>query len=355
MILLDVCDNPNVLTVVKVIKYIIAILRIAVPIILIVMIMVDFMKATSSEKESALKDASTMAVKRTIAAMLVFFIPTFLNLIFDIAGSDDKGYSVCLNHATDEYIAIAQIKQAQSFVDNVNKTLVRGDYNKAIDEVNKVKDEAEKKRMQKELKVILKKIEEKEEEARKKAEEARRRTNRGGGGSQGNNGEVVDLPVSAQGFAWPLNVHANITACVAGADSIHRGNHGAVDVAAPGGTPVYAAKAGTISSTNAPGPYPSTPKNVTNASQCGSFGGCGNYVVINHGDGTTTKYCHLYPGTLIFSTGQYVQQGQQIGAVGTSGCSTGNHLHYAITYNGSIVDPLKYSPLTYVNNPGICR
>lgn len=97
--------------------------------------------------------------------------------------------------------------------------------------------------------------------------------------------------------------------------------HYGVDLAAPKGTPIKAAKAGTVV-----------------AASYGSS--AGYYVQINHGDGFQSKYLHMTH--YIVKTGQYVTQGQVIGYVGSTGASTGPHLHFGILYNGSYVNPAKY-------------
>lgn len=109
--------------------------------------------------------------------------------------------------------------------------------------------------------------------------------------------------------------------------------HGATDFGAGGiyGQPVYASKAGTIMTT----------ENRTD--------GYGTHVTINHHDGTYTLYAHGIRGSICVSPGQYVSQGQQIMQVGSTGNSTGPHLHFEIrtgsgTWNER-VNPLKYLPL----------
>ena len=98
--------------------------------------------------------------------------------------------------------------------------------------------------------------------------------------------------------------------------------HNGVDMAAAQGTPIYAAKSG----------------KVTTASY--QAGGAGYYVSINHGDGFSSIYMHMTH--FIVAPGQYVTAGQVIGYVGSTGGSTGPHLHFGISYNGSYVNPMNY-------------
>ena len=97
--------------------------------------------------------------------------------------------------------------------------------------------------------------------------------------------------------------------------------HSGVDLAANSGTPIYATRGGT----------------VTKASYNNS---AGYYVTINHGDGFSSSYLHMTH--YIVSEGQKVSAGQVIGYVGSTGTSTGAHLHFTIYYNGSTVNPANY-------------
>ena len=98
--------------------------------------------------------------------------------------------------------------------------------------------------------------------------------------------------------------------------------HNGIDMACAQGTPIYATRAGT----------------VTTASY--QAGGAGNYVSINHGDGFASIYMHMT--NYVVSAGQKVSQGQLIGYVGSTGISTGPHLHFGISYAGTYVNPLTY-------------
>ena len=97
--------------------------------------------------------------------------------------------------------------------------------------------------------------------------------------------------------------------------------HTGVDIAAPGGTPIVAANDGTVLSS-------------------GWNGGYGNCVIIDHGGGITTLYGHC--SALYVSRGQSVSRGSKIAAVGTTGNSTGNHLHFEVRLNGGYVNPIPY-------------
>ena len=100
------------------------------------------------------------------------------------------------------------------------------------------------------------------------------------------------------------------------------------------GATVVAADSGTVAYVN---DY--CPHNWGKSGSCGCGGGYGKYVWINHGNGKETIYAHL--SSLAVSTGQYVSKGQVVGYVGSTGYSTGPHLHFECRYNG-----VKYNPMT---------
>ena len=122
-------------------------------------------------------------------------------------------------------------------------------------------------------------------------------------------------PVSGYTISSPFGYRKSPTA---GASTNHKG----VDMACPSGTPIYATRAGT----------------VTVASY--QAGGAGYYVSINHGDGFASIYMHMT--RYVVSKGQSVTQGQLIGYVGSTGISTGPHLHFGVSYGGTYVNPMAY-------------
>lgn len=97
--------------------------------------------------------------------------------------------------------------------------------------------------------------------------------------------------------------------------------HSGIDIAQSRGAPVRASNSGTVTF-------------------AGWRGGYGNLVIINHGGGIETYYAHN--SAITVSVGQQVEKGQQVAKVGSTGRSTGNHVHFEIRINGSPVNPLNY-------------
>lgn len=100
--------------------------------------------------------------------------------------------------------------------------------------------------------------------------------------------------------------------------------HEGIDIANDVGTPMYAADSGTVSLMK------SDPE------------GYGYYIVINHGNGLSTLYAHMYRSSVTVSLGQKVRKGQRIASIGNNGRSTGPHLHFEVHKNGNPVDPMPY-------------
>ncbi len=140
-------------------------------------------------------------------------------------------------------------------------------------------------------------------------------------------------PPSSGGYTWPTPGFYYLSSQWNEDRTTY--NHGAIDIAGGGimGARVVAADSGTVAYTN---DY--CPHNWGKFSSCGCGGGYGKYVWINHGNGKETIYAHL--SSLAVSEGQQVSKGQTIGYVGTTGYSTGPHLHFECRYNG-----VKYNPM----------
>lgn len=134
--------------------------------------------------------------------------------------------------------------------------------------------------------------------------------NTSSGGTPSSSGWICPVPYYVLTSPFGMRLHP-----IHGDYRMHNG----IDMAAAQGTPIYASRGG----------------QVEIATYAGS---AGNYVQINHGDGYRSVYMHMTH--YIVSYGQYVTAGQVIGYVGSTGGSTGPHLHFGISYNGSYINPL---------------
>ncbi|MGI5874479.1 MAG: murein hydrolase activator EnvC family protein [Bacillota bacterium] len=126
-------------------------------------------------------------------------------------------------------------------------------------------------------------------------------------------------------FGWPLAIQGRVSSNfgyrihpISGTRRLHAG----VDIAAPAGTPILAAESGTVI-------------RVQNLST-----GYGHNVIVAHGSNISTLYGHM--SSINVSVGQTVSRGQRLGGVGSTGASTGNHLHFEVRVNGSPVSPWGY-------------
>ena len=129
---------------------------------------------------------------------------------------------------------------------------------------------------------------------------------------------------SATGFIWPCPAYTRISSYfgprpqpVPGASTNHKG----VDLAAPYGSAILASASGVVTTST----YSKS---------------AGNYIVLAHGSGMSTVYMHA--SALLVSVGETVEQGEVIAKVGSTGYSSGNHLHFGVIKNGTYVNPLNY-------------
>ncbi len=143
-----------------------------------------------------------------------------------------------------------------------------------------------------------------------------------------NSSNTIVAP-SAAGYICPLRgkTKSNITTGYYGYSG-----HTGVDFACAAGTPILAVKDGTV--------VISTALKRSN----GTYKSYGEYIIIDHHDGTLTLYAHGQAGSRLVNPGDRVSQGQQIMSVGTTGNSTGNHLHFEVRVNARPVNPTPYLP-----------
>ncbi len=160
------------------------------------------------------------------------------------------------------------------------------------------------------IRAIEAEMKRREEEARKQAEEAGK--------------TYTPVSLGNISFIWPCPSSSRITSQFGGRSSPTEGastNHKGVDIGASSGSDILAAASGTVT--------------ISTYSVS-----AGNYIMIDHGGGISTVYMHC--SSLLVSAGEKVTQGQVIAKVGSTGYSTGPHLHFGIRADGAYVNPLQY-------------
>lgn len=174
---------------------------------------------------------------------------------------------------------------------------------------------SEKAALAKSLEQDIKKYQQVYEEARRQEEALKKSIS----------GSLSKTPYTGTGkFCWPAPSYTRISSPYGWRNHpIFKTQkfHSGVDLAAPGGTNILAAESGTVKF-------------------AGWNGGYGNCLIIDHGGGITTLYGHA--SKLCVSKGEYVTKGSVVAKVGTTGNSTGNHLHFEVLINGKTTDPMAY-------------
>lgn len=222
-----------------------------------------------------------------------------------------------------------QIEQNKEKIES-NKRDVQSKQNelktqKASRETQVAKLNQDEKNLQAEMEKVKQQLEEMEKEIlRVAAEEAKK--------NQGN------FQYTGGRLEWPCPSYSRISSYFGSRGSPLAGgssNHKGIDIAASNGSPILAAEAGQVIKI-----VNSCTHNYGKSRSCGCGGGYGNYVMINHGGGLVTIYGHC--SSINVSNGQTVVRGQQIAKVGSTGASTGFHLHFGTARNGTYVDPMQY-------------
>lgn len=141
MNILSICDNPDILQVMRIVNIVITIIKIAVPILLIIFIMIELISAITDEEK--LKKVTTGAVKKFIAAVLIFLIPTLVQAIVVVTLGNENaadGYKNCLKNLTLEQINQIYEQNAIDAITKAESTLDYNDYSNAVILVHKIKD-----------------------------------------------------------------------------------------------------------------------------------------------------------------------------------------------------------------------
>lgn len=227
----------------------------------------------------------------------------------------------------------ANIQQSESMVSNYSNAIAEQEalIEKLLEEERKrIEEEEKRKKAEEEKRRQEEERRRKEEEEKKKQEQNNNsgnsnNNNSNNSSSSGNSSNSDSSNSNTQGgFTWPVPASKKITSYfgyrgqpTSGASTYHQG----IDIGAPTGTSIVAAQSGTV---------------VTASYSAGA----GNYIMISHGNSVYTVYMHC--SQLLVSVGQTVSRGEKIALVGSTGISTGPHLHFGVSVNGSYKDPLNY-------------
>ena len=358
---MEACTNPDVLKVIFFIKQLLDIVFLIVPIGLILMLGIDFFKNVSASKEDDMKKNLSIAIKRLIYCVCIFFIPTIVSLLTKIVSDSLEdtsiNYAECLVNANSDKINQLIDEQAQTALEKAKSDKTMANVLEAEDAINKKSDKSEKETMLSELKTIKDEIISDSKKNQEDNTEVRPSVDGSSGNSSGStSGGTSHLDSGTQGtYFAPIQ---GVSGATFGGESETGGcdNTASHDLSGvPSGTPIYAGIDGTAEFKQTYSSQVVSGKKVLTS--------YGNQVKITASDGTTIIYGHLlkfadgisttitetcpkkgtsqpcpakvYQSITIISDTKTVKKGDLIGYLGDTGNSTGPHLHVEIHQKGS--------------------
>ena len=165
--ILNICDNPSVLEVIRIINMVILIVKIAVPILLILTGMITLMKTIKVGNEDLLAKAKKQLISNFIAAVVIFLIPTLVNVLVKVSDTNNQ-YRDCLYSANSDVINQKYYENAEAAVSKAESSKTYNDYYEALSKVNEVKDSDQKKSLTERLNAVKSTIDNKIQEDNKK-------------------------------------------------------------------------------------------------------------------------------------------------------------------------------------------
>ena len=154
MMLLSACEDGDILNTIRIVLVVLDVVKNLLAAIVIIMGIKDFIGSSINGKDDNLKDSWKMLVKRIIAALVVFFLPTIMDAGIKAIDENIYAYHECIVKATPEGIKTAYYNKAKQLVKEAKDSLNREDYSDAKGYLEKIDDSAKKKELQKELKLI---------------------------------------------------------------------------------------------------------------------------------------------------------------------------------------------------------
>lgn len=260
-------------------------------------------------KESETKESEVLAIVEEQAEI------TIRTYAIKLDGNE----KACVNSQEEAESIINEIKTGVP--EGVELDLVIEEQEKNKKDLGLATTEIAKAEINKDVEVKVQEFEKKKAEeaaAKAAAEEAARAASRAAASSRAaTSSRSAAIPATGASFMRPVT-GGTITSVYGRRSS---GFHTGLDFATSTGTPIYASAAGTVKF-------------------AGTQGGYGKLVIIDHGNGYQTYYAHC--SALYVTAGQYVNQGENISAVGSTGNSTGPHVHFEVRYNGNTQNPQNY-------------
>lgn len=189
MYILSLCDVEEVQQILGIVKMIVDFIKIIVPIILMVSAMITLMLDIKAGNEDALAKSKKLLINKAIAAALIFFVPTLVDLVLNLAAGETE-YKKCFNVSSAAPTNETSINNASTYLTSAESSLDRKDYNKAYDSINKLEDETLKNEYLSRLEKLDELIKENEKTSTTTTRTTRRVTTNNGG-YENNSGNIT--------------------------------------------------------------------------------------------------------------------------------------------------------------------
>ena len=207
--ILNICDNPSILSVMRIINMVILIIKIVVPIILILVGMITLMKTIKVGDDDLLAKAKKQLINNALAAIMVFLVPTIVSVLVKVSFSNGE-YKDCLNNASSEVIAQKYYDRVVESISKAESSSNYNDYYDAVNRLNEISDKETKSALKKRLDSVKATIDNKIKEENEKENE---KENPSEGSSDSNNSGSSGTFVADSGKTSECNKNGKYQLC----------------------------------------------------------------------------------------------------------------------------------------------